>query len=123
VASLQELSRQAMMPIRCPDDDGSHTPPSTTQTYVDSGSAYRVWLDGRRTGKIRNGHELTLPIEAGTHRLELRLWVWSSPVVTVEVEPGGRAELVCEPVDADRPMAVFSRMFTARKHYMELRRV
>lgn len=92
-----------------------------SKAYVDSGSAYRVWMDGRRVGKIRNGRELTLPVESGTHQLELRLWAWSSPALTLQLEAGDRVELACEPIDADRPMAVFSRMVTARKHYMDLR--
>lgn len=90
------------------------------KAYVDTGAGYRVVIDGERRGVIRNGKELTLPVDPGRHQLQLRYYWCSSPVLEIDTRADETVELDCRPIDSGNPLAIFFRMFFARKHYMDL---
>jgi hypothetical protein len=63
-----------------------------------SGSRFRsfkVWINGRAVGKIRNGATLDLPLALGSNSIQVGFdWV-TSPVVHVWVTPGQIVWLEC----------------------------
>lgn len=90
--------------------------------YADRGSAYRVEVDGRREGKLKEDGELTVEVDAGRHEVVLRCFGMRSRPLELEVGPDEHVELVGEPHDPGSAGGVLKRMLTARDDYMVLRR-
>jgi hypothetical protein len=64
---------------------------------TDRARAYKVRVDGRQVGSIRNGKTESFPIEPGSHEVMLQVdWGWSPPV-TIQVVSGTTTRLTCGP--------------------------
>ena len=49
--------------------------------YVDRIRAYRVVVDGREVGRLRNGETKTFSVESGTHELRIKIdWCCSHTI-------------------------------------------
>lgn len=83
---------------------------------------YRIYLDGRRVGKIRAGEELRLPISPGKHRLQLRIDWTASQKLEFEIGEDDGADFVCKP-GWTTPWEAFKLMTWGRKRYINLQRV
>lgn len=53
--------------------------------WRDRGRAYKVLVDGQQDGRVKNGGSFEWPVEAGEHRVQLKLDWASSPEVPVTV--------------------------------------
>jgi hypothetical protein len=63
---------------------------------VDWAFPFKIVLDGRTVGEIRNRESTEVPVESGTHTLKLDYYVGlRSPTVTFDVGDGETAHFVC----------------------------
>lgn len=63
---------------------------------VDWAFPFRIVLDGRTVGKIRNSKSTEIQVEAGTHTLKLDYYVGlKSPTVTFDVGDNETAHFLC----------------------------
>jgi hypothetical protein len=63
---------------------------------ADGALPFKIVLDGRTVGKIANRNSTEIPIEAGTHTLQLSYHLGlTSPDVTFDVSDGETALFVC----------------------------
>lgn len=61
-------------------------------------AAWRVMIDGREYGRIKNGQQAAFAVPPGAHELKLKTAPWcSSPAQSVYVGPGQTAEFSAEP--------------------------
>jgi Short C-terminal domain len=56
---------------------------------------FRVFIDGREVGKLRNGEEAEYSAPPGTREVSIKMGVVSSKRMTVEVQAGKTTHLVC----------------------------
>jgi hypothetical protein len=60
--------------------------------------AYRVVVDGRPAAKLRQGKTCTVAVDAGRHRLYVRLDYWlRCPEVEVDLASGASIGFLCQP--------------------------
>jgi len=59
---------------------------------------YVVYVDGKRRGVAPISGSLTAAVQAGPHRVRVRLWWYLSPSLHIQADPGETVEL-----DADIP--------------------
>jgi hypothetical protein len=58
--------------------------------------AFRVLVDGNKVGRVRQGGELAVDVEPGTHVVQIKIdWAGSKPL-EVTAGPGEVIRLVCE---------------------------
>jgi hypothetical protein len=91
------------------------------RAYADRGAAYRVEVDGRRAGKLKEDGELSVEVDGGRHEVVLRCFGMRSRALELDVGSDERVELVGEPHDPASAGGVLKRMLTARDDYMVLR--
>jgi hypothetical protein len=80
--------------------------------------AFRVLVDGNQVGKLRQGDELPVDVEPGTHAVQIKIdWAGSEPL-KVTAGPGEVIGLVCQPAPFAKGLASIFRQPLA---YIELR--
>ena len=98
----------------------------------DSLVPYDVVIDGETVALLNAGGSHSFPVEAGTHTVELRLEWTRSPLLDVDVPPGGTVRLRCGPAgETGRARTSIGRLiagaatlyrgFVRYGHYIELR--
>jgi hypothetical protein len=86
--------------------------------YTDKLRAYKVTVDGTEVGTIKQGTTESFPVAPGSHDVQLKLdWAYS-PILTVDVPPGGTVRLQCRP--RPNPFTVLWYSTVARKKYLRL---
>lgn len=94
---------------------------SRASAYADRVRAYKVMLDGRQIGEIRNGETQRFSVSAGmTHALHLKIDWTSSQPVTFDLAPGETARFNCSPKGNALSAMLFA-LFTPKK-YLRLER-
>lgn len=63
--------------------------------FKDAVRAYKIELDGKEVGKINKGEQIGLDIEAGKHRLRLKIDWCGSPEVDFEILQGQVLKFGC----------------------------
>jgi hypothetical protein len=58
---------------------------------------YKVRLDGRWVGKLADNEDVNVPVQPGSHDVLIKLDWGTSPMLTVQVEAGEVARLLCGP--------------------------
>lgn len=56
---------------------------SRDRQWRDRLRSYRVYVDGIRVARIRAGQTITLPVDTGEHRLQVRIDWCRSPVLAI----------------------------------------
>jgi hypothetical protein len=62
------------------------------------GSKFNAWvvlIDGKRVGKIRQGQSCEYRVAPGTHRIQLKVQYYSSPVEAITLDAGENAGFIC----------------------------
>jgi hypothetical protein len=67
------------------------------RTYADAIRRYRVFLNGRQHGEIRQGEVVNLSVPAGRYDVVLKIDWCSSQTLTVSVAEEETAALMCGP--------------------------
>jgi hypothetical protein len=57
--------------------------------------SFRVFIDGREVGKLQDGEEAEFSVPPGTREVSMKMGYVSSKGMTVEVQSGKTAHLVC----------------------------
>jgi hypothetical protein len=70
---------------------------SRPKRLVDGQSAYRVMVDGKNIGEIKNGETDSFSLPSGLHAVHLEMSRFQSPSVEVILEPGQTTSLMCQP--------------------------
>ncbi|SEP70576.1 hypothetical protein SAMN05216188_101238 [Lentzea xinjiangensis] len=83
--------------------------------WRDRARAYWIEVDGVRVVRIGADEQLDLPVPPGVHDVRAAIDWTGSPVVRVEVAPGGRARLTVRPAGSSLQ---FWQAFT-RRGYLE----
>jgi hypothetical protein len=65
--------------------------------YTDRVRAYKVHVDGKEVGTIKNGETAEFQVAPGTHEVKLTIDWTSSPPLTIDAPPGGAVRLTCAP--------------------------
>lgn len=85
------------------------------RAWSDKLRAYRILVDGKNVGEIREGSDFTIPVPPGLHTLQLRIDWCSSPEIKVAVEKGRTEFVSCgprfNPVLALLAISVFRRRY------------
>jgi hypothetical protein len=81
--------------------------------------AYKVLVDDEVIGTVRNGDTVELVVQAGDHRLRLRVAGKHSPEVAFSVAAGGAASFDCGPAGSTLN-ALYQAIFE-RNAYIKLR--
>jgi hypothetical protein len=68
--------------------------------WRDRSRAYKVMIDGKDAGSIREDEELVTSVAAGAHRVRVKIDWTGSEEIRVDVEPGMCLSFVCEPAAA-----------------------
>jgi hypothetical protein len=55
--------------------------------------SFRVFIDGKRAGSVKNGTSTDIPTTPGKHVLQVKMDWLKSPDVMVAVQPGGTVSL------------------------------
>lgn len=88
--------------------------------WRDRGRAYKIVLDDRVVGDVRDGQEFRLTLPAGTHTVRIKIdWSGSAPL-PFSVSPGETAMFACEPAGG---AASSLRDLLLRREWVSLRQV
>jgi hypothetical protein len=71
--------------------------------YRDIFRAYRIFVDGRKVGKISENSEVRIQVSAGKHSVQLKIDWCSSRELVVSVTAGLSTVLQCGPNDKESP--------------------
>jgi hypothetical protein len=81
--------------------------PAMTSAYLDvlrrdgffehTEQPYEIVVDGEVAGRILAGNRRSVPLSPGRHDVWMRLGVWRSPLITVDVADGEHVPLRCWP--------------------------
>jgi len=85
--------------------------------YADRLREYHVLIDGKEVGTLRDGESGTYPVEAGAHRVHLRIDWTRSESRSVDVPMGETVTLVCR---ARNPLGALYWITFGRKRYIRL---
>lgn len=97
--------------------DGAIEVRRLTRPYTDRLREYHVLIDEQRVGTLRYGETGTYPVEAGSHRVQIRIdWTRSQPQ-TVEVTVGKTAALECR---GRNPLGALYWISVGRNRYVRL---
>ncbi|AFG38655.1 hypothetical protein [Spirochaeta africana] len=66
-----------------------------TSQWINSGSSYRVLLDGEEQGSVADGQQITLEVEPGTHTVAITIGRSRSRPLTISLEPAEEKQVVC----------------------------
>jgi hypothetical protein len=86
--------------------------------YVDRARAYKIMVDGKEVGRIKNNTSQTISVPGGSHELFLKVDWATSPTLTFEVNAGEEVRYVCRPT-ANAFLAVLYSFFN-RRNYLTL---
>jgi hypothetical protein len=87
--------------------------------YADRKRAYKLIVDEKLVGEIREGESVTVAVEPGTHHVLARIAWCRSPVVEVDLAPGDCLALRCRPHRLQPWAAIFLVTF-GRSRYISL---
>jgi hypothetical protein len=80
---------------------------------------YGVLLDGREVSRIGNGDEIQLPIQAGSHLVQLKIDWCYSPELRINAAQDEKIYVECGPNSS--PLTVLLYITLLRKKYLWLR--
>lgn len=83
--------------------------------WQDKLRSYKVVLDGVAAAEIKQGSQVSLPVTAGTHTVQLKIDWCSSPLLEVEVENGKELVIECGP-NAKMLLALLYVTFLCRRY-------
>src|SRR5687767_7984917 len=84
--------------------------------YTDRLRAYKVLVDGREVGQIKNGQTESFTVEPGRHEVMLKIDWATSPPVTIDATPGATTRLSCRP--RANPLTALYYTTLGRKNYL-----
>jgi hypothetical protein len=85
--------------------------------WMDIARAYKVVIDRRVVGRLRNGEEKTFLVEPGGHEVEIRIDWMGSPPLELDLAAGEEARLSCR---GRNPLLVPYWITLGRKRYIAL---
>ena len=65
--------------------------------WVDAIRLWRVLIDEDEVGNIRRLQSATFKVEPGHHTVQMRISLWGSPHLVLQLGPDERAVLTCRP--------------------------
>src|ERR1700680_3421316 len=81
------------------------------ERWRDQGRSYKVIVDGRMVGRVRNGQQQDFVVTPGQHRIRIKVDWSGSRDVSLVLENGESRTLVCHPKGSamSSPIRLFSR--------------
>lgn len=89
--------------------------------FKDAARAYQVELDGQVIGKLKRGESMGFDVQAGKHRLRLKIDWCRSPDLNFEIQTGQVLKFSCG--NNAQPLLIFLYITFLRDKYLWLSQV